>query len=91
MLKVSLIVFPLRNRDLAVHQHGKEPVAKLGEVLVFLGVGGYLFIAAFNNTLKMTQDFFSGLNYWAVIDLIVCEIVNIGPKALIFYVCLEPI
>ena len=27
---------PSRHRDLAVHQQGQEPVAELGEVLVFL-------------------------------------------------------
>jgi len=27
---------PLRHPDLAVHQHGQESVAELGEVLVFL-------------------------------------------------------
>lgn len=38
-----------RHRDLAVLQHGQEPVAELGEVLVFLGVVGYPFEGWHNN------------------------------------------
>ena len=31
-----MVGFPSCHRDLAVHQQGKEPVAELGELLVFL-------------------------------------------------------
>jgi hypothetical protein len=59
------------NGDLAVHQQGEEPVAELGELLVFYSVDSHLLVLCLNRILESAQDFFVGTDYWAVIYVVI--------------------
>ena len=65
-----MVGFPSCHRDLAVHQQGEEPVAELGELLVFSGVVGDLLESRLNDCSELFNDFSFGNSKFGQLNVI---------------------